>query len=51
MGTIYIRGLRSAEKNIDSYKFVLEKVNDFCELDSEIMILALEEVNKMLPPK
>lgn len=48
-GTIYIRGLKSAEKNIDSFKFILEKANDFCELDSDIMILALDEVNKMLP--
>lgn len=49
-GSIYLRGIKSANKGADSYKFVLEKSVDFCELDSQIIVQALEEVNKMLPP-
>jgi hypothetical protein len=32
-GSIYIRGIKSSN-GIDSYKFVMEKSVDFCDLDS-----------------
>lgn len=37
-GSIYLRGIKSANKGADSYKFVLEKSVDFCELDSQIIV-------------
>jgi len=41
-GSIYIRGIKGDE-GIDSFKFTLEKSNDFSDLDSEIMVSAYEE--------
>lgn len=28
----------------------MEKSNDFCDLDSDLIISALQEINKMKPP-
>lgn len=33
-GSIYIRGVKSEAKGIDSFKFVMEKSVDFCDLDA-----------------
>jgi hypothetical protein len=48
-GSIYIRGVKG--KDIDSYKFVMEKGVDFCDLDVQIFVNILTEVNRLLPPK
>jgi len=48
-GTIYIRGIKGPDGN-DSFKFIMEKSNDFSELDAEVMIEVLQEVNRMYPP-
>jgi hypothetical protein len=37
-GSIYLRGIKSPNKGVESYKFVLEKSVDFCELDSQIIV-------------
>jgi len=41
-GSVYIRGVKS-ESGFDSFKFVLEKSVDFSELDSEIIVKALDQ--------
>ena len=40
-GSIYIRGIKGQE-GWDSFKFILEKANDFNDFDSEIIIKAYE---------
>ena len=40
-GSVYIRGVRG-EDGVDSFKFILEKSNDFSELDAQIVINAYE---------
>lgn len=42
-GTIYIRGIRN-ETGIDSYKFVVEKLVDFADLDSDMILNAVEHL-------
>lgn len=44
-GSVYIRGMKS--EGVDSFKFVLEKRVDFAELDSQMMINAVEFAIKM----
>lgn len=39
-GSIYMRGVKS--ESYDSFKFVMEKNNDFCELDAKIILGAME---------
>jgi len=39
-GSIYLRGVKS--ESYDSFKFVMEKNNDFCELDAKIILNAME---------
>ena len=46
-GTVYIRGIKSETGGLDSFKFVLEKLVDFNELDSQMVINAIEHVLKM----
>ncbi len=48
-GTIYIRGIKDQESGFDSFKFVLEKLVDFSDLDSKMIINACEHVMKMQP--
>jgi len=50
-GSVYIRGIRDADKKYDSFKFILEKSVDFNDLDSDIIIKALEESCRMDPPE
>ena len=38
-GSIYIRGVKGME-GYDSFKFILEKANDFSDFDAEIVINA-----------
>ena len=45
-GTVYIRGVKS-EKGYDSFKFCLEKNNDFADLDSQLILGAVESLMKM----
>ena len=47
-GSIYIRGIKS-ESGFDSFKFVLEKNVDFAELDSQMIIGAVEHIFKTQP--
>lgn len=44
-GTVYIRGMKA--EGVDSFKFVLEKRVDFAELDSQMVINAVEFAIKM----
>jgi hypothetical protein len=44
-GSIYIRGVKG-QNGVDSYKFVLEKGVDFAPLDSDMILQALQEVNR-----
>lgn len=48
-GTVYIRGVKG--KDFDSYKFVMEKGVDFCDLDVQIFVNTLAELNRLMPPK
>jgi len=48
-GSVYIRGSKG-ENGFDSYKFVLEKGVDFNDLDSDILLEAIEATFKMFPP-
>ena len=48
-GSVYIRGVKSDE-GYDSFKFVLEKNNDFSALDCQIILNAMEEAHKQNPP-
>ncbi len=47
-GTIYLRGI-IGHKGFNSFKFILEKSVDFCDLDSQILINAIEHVNNIQP--
>ncbi len=49
-GSIYIRGIKN-QNGLDSYKFVLEKGVDFADLDSDMILAALKEVARQLPPQ
>lgn len=49
-GTVYIRGVKS-ETGYDSFKFCLEKNTDFAELDSDILLGAIEQLFKMQQPE
>lgn len=49
-GSVSIRGIKD-ERGWDSFKFTLEKNVDFHELDSKILLNAIEESIKMMPPK
>jgi hypothetical protein len=40
-GSIYIRGIKGNE-GFDSFKFILEKANDFSDFDAELVINAYE---------
>ena len=40
-GSIYIRGIKGND-GLDSFKFILEKANDFSDFDAELMINAYE---------
>lgn len=40
-GSIYIRGIKGSE-GYDSFKFILEKANDFSDFDAEMVINAYE---------
>ena len=44
-GSVYIRGLKDKE-GYDSFKFILEKAVDFCDLDIQIVLKAIEEAFK-----
>jgi hypothetical protein len=48
-GSIYIRGVKG--QNNSAFKFVLEKETDFADLDTDLIVGALEEVIKMQPPE
>lgn len=41
-----MRGIRSEETGLESFKFVLEKKVDFADLDSEMILNAVEHVLK-----
>jgi hypothetical protein len=45
-GTIYLRGVIGL-RGVNSFKFILEKSVDFCDLDSQIFISAIEHVNNI----
>jgi hypothetical protein len=45
-GTIYLRGI-IGKSGLNSFKFILEKSVDFCDLDSQILISAVEHVNNI----
>jgi len=49
-GTVYIRGIKTAQ-GYDQYRFVLEKNVDFSQLDADLMIAAVEEMVRQLPPQ
>lgn len=49
-GSVFLRGIRK-DNGYESFKFVIEKSVDFCDLESSIMVTALEEICKMQPPK
>jgi hypothetical protein len=44
-GSIYIRGVKGHD-GYDSFKFILEKANDFSDFDSELIINAYEQAMK-----
>ena len=45
-GNIFIRGFKS-ESGIDSYKFCVEKLVDFAELDSQLIVNAVEHLLRL----
>lgn len=45
-GSVFIRGIKS-DSGFDSFKFVLEKMVDFAELDSDLVLNAVEHCLKM----
>ena len=47
-GSIYIRGIKGHE-GFDSFKFILEKANDFIDFDAEIILNAYEQALKPRP--
>lgn len=40
-GSIYIRGVKGVD-GVDSFKFILEKANDFSDFDAELIVEAYE---------
>ena len=46
-GSIFLRGIKSANGGIDSFKLVLEKMVDFNELDTDMILNAAEHCLKM----
>lgn len=44
-GSVYIRGVKGHE-GWDSFKFILEKANDFSEFDAEMILHAYEQALK-----
>lgn len=48
-GTVYIRGVKTPQ-GYDQYRFVLEKGVDFSQLDADLMLAAIEEMVRQLPP-
>ena len=46
-GSIYIRGIKGQD-GADSFKFILEKSNDFSEFDAKLVLNAYEQA---LTPK
>lgn len=44
-GSIYIRGIKG-EEGYDSFKFIVEKANDFSDFDAELVINAYEQAMK-----
>jgi len=44
-GSIYIRGIKGKDGG-DSFKFILEKANDFLDFDAELILNAYEEALK-----
>ena len=40
-GSVYIRGVKGNE-GYDSFKFILEKANDFSDFDAELVVSAYE---------
>lgn len=44
-GSVYIRGVKGHE-GYDSFKFILEKANDFIDFDAEIILNAYEQALK-----
>ena len=47
-GSVFLRGIKS-ETGYESFKFVVEKMVDFAELDSDMIINAVEHVLKLQP--
>ena len=47
-GSVYIRGCKG-ENGIESFKFVLEKNVDFNDLDSKMVLNAIEHAMKQQP--
>ena len=47
-GSVYIRGVKG-EDGVDNFKFILEKSNDFSDLDAEIVVNAYEQALKPKP--
>lgn len=48
-GTVYIRGVKTPQ-GFDTYRFVLEKGVDFSQLDADMMVGAIEEMIRQMPP-
>ena len=44
-GSVYIRGVKGKE-GVDSFKFILEKANDFSDFDAEMIVDAYENAFK-----
>ena len=44
-GSVYIRGVKGHE-GWDSFKFILEKANDFSDFDAELILNAYEQALK-----
>ena len=47
-GSVFVRGIKG-DNGFESYKFVLEKMVDFAQLDSDMVINAVEHLLKMMP--
>lgn len=47
-GSVYIRGVKG-EHGLDSFKFILEKSNDFSDFDAELVVNAYELALKPKP--
>ena len=46
---MFIRGIKSNSGGIDSFKFVLEKLVDFAQMDADLVLGAVEHLLKMQP--